>query len=94
MLYYVKSDTNYTNTEIRISESNQEYKVRILVDNLEGKSSNELDKLVFSFDQKTSDGIYLFRIEKSERGRKTKLNDIVRESGLPVEVVKKLYQTL
>ena len=89
MLYYVKSDTNYTNTEIRISESNQEYKVRILVDNLEGKSSNELDKLVFSFDQKTSDGIYLFRIEKSERGRKTKLNDIVRESGLPVEVVKK-----
>lgn len=89
MLYYVKSDVSYTNADIQITESGKDYTVRVIVDYLEEKTSNELDKLVFSFVEKTNDKVYILKVEKSIRGKKTKLNDITKESGLPIEVVKK-----
>ena len=89
MLYYVKSDVNYENVELKLSEQNKYYRVKIDLDDLAQKSSNELSNLVVSFDRKTVDNIYILKAEKSTRGRKTKLEDISKNSGLPIEVVKK-----
>ena len=89
MLYYVKSDVNYENVELKLSEQNKDYRVKIDLDDLAQKSSNELSNLVVSFDRKTVDNIYILKAEKSTRGRKTKLEDISKNSGLPIEVVKK-----
>ena len=47
MLYYVKSDVNYENVELKLSEQNKDYRVKIDLDDLaQNSSSNELSNLV------------------------------------------------
>lgn len=75
MLYYVKTDRLFRNLEVPLDGT----KFFFDVSTLEYKKANEKRELVYSFKEKRKDGILVFTVAYSEKGRKTNITDILRE---------------
>jgi len=73
-LYYVKTDRLFRSMEFDLDG----FKWYFDVSNLEHKKANEKRELVFDFKERRSDGAFLFTVTYSERGRKSRLDEIRR----------------
>jgi len=86
MLYYVKTDRLFKNLEVEIppqfplGKGGREggFKFFFDVSNLEHKKANEKREIIFEFKGKRKDGVPVFSVSYSERGKKTKIDDILR----------------
>lgn len=74
MLYYVKTDRLFKNLEVEIDG----HKFFFDVSNLEHKRANEKREIIFEFKDKRKDGFLVFNVSYSERGKKTKIDNILR----------------
>ena len=74
MLYYVKTDRLFKNLEVEIDD----FKFFFDVSELEHKRANEKKAIIYEFKEKRSDGVIVFNVSYSERGRVTKIDDILR----------------
>jgi adenine-specific DNA-methyltransferase len=83
MLYYVKTDRLFNSLEVEVDDR----KFFFDASTLEHKRANEKRELVYEFTVKREDGVLVFATAYSEKGRKTKLDDIMRQlHKLGVEV--------
>ncbi|MGB3751847.1 MAG: site-specific DNA-methyltransferase, partial [Arcobacteraceae bacterium] len=73
MLYYVKSDKIFKDLEIEIDG----YKYIFDVSNMEGKKANEKKSLVYKLENIEKKNLS-FSVTYSERGKKTKMNEILK----------------
>jgi len=74
MLYYVKTDRLFKNLEVETDG----FKFFFDVSTLEYKKANEKRKIVYEFKEKRRDGAIVFNVSYSERGKKTKITEILR----------------
>jgi len=74
MLYYVKTDRLFNSLEVEVDDR----KFFFDATTLEHKRANEKRELVYEFTGKRDDGTLVFSTAYSEKGRKTKLDDIMR----------------
>jgi len=74
MLYYVKTDRLFNNLKVEING----FKFFFDVSTLEYKKANEKREIVYEFKEKRKDGIIVFNVFYSERGKKTKITEILR----------------
>jgi len=74
MLYYVKTDRLFKNLEVNIGG----YKFFFDVSTLQHKRANEKRNIIFEFKEKRRDGVPIFNVSYSERGKKTKIVEILR----------------
>jgi len=74
MLYYVKTDRLFKNLEVEVDG----HKFFFDVSTLEHKKANEKREIIFEFKEKRKDGACVFNVFYSERGKKTKIDDILR----------------
>lgn len=75
MLYYVKTDRLYQSMQVELDEQKLSFDVSIL----QHKKANEKRALVYAFREKLKDGTLVFEVTYSERGRKTRVDEILRE---------------
>ncbi|RJX21857.1 MAG: site-specific DNA-methyltransferase [Ammonifex sp.] len=75
MLYYVKTDRLFRSMDVEVDGHRFFFDVSVL----EHKRSNEKRALVFDFKEKRGDGVLAFTVTYSERGRKTKIDEIRRK---------------
>jgi len=75
MLYYVKTDRLFKNLEVDVDD----VKFFFDVSTLEHKKANEKRAIIYELKGKRNDGVIAFNVLYSERGRKTKINDILRD---------------
>jgi len=73
MLYYVKTDRLFKNLEVEVDG----HKFFFDVSTLEHKKANEKREIIFEFKEKRKDEC-VFNVFYSERGKKTKIDDILR----------------
>ena len=93
MLYYVKTDRLFKNLEVEIDG----YKFFFDVSTLEHKKASEKKEIIFEFKEKRKDGVPVFSVSYSERGKKTKLEDILRslkKEGIEIteEILEKAFR--
>lgn len=98
MLYYVKSDILFQSIDVEITDEGTEvsYNFYFDVGTLQNKKNNEKRELVFTFKEVKEENnkrIYIFDVSYSERGRKTKINDIVKKTKIPEEILEKAFRT-
>ena len=74
MLYYVKTDRLFKNLKIEVDN----LKFFFDVSDLEYKRANEKKEIVYEFKEKREEGTIVFNVYYSERGKKTKIIDILR----------------
>ncbi len=74
MLYYVKTDRLFHSMTVEVDG----FRFFFDVSTLEHKKANEKRALVYAFEERRSDGTLVFTVTYSEKGRKTRLNDIRR----------------
>lgn len=74
MLYYVKTDRLFKNLKVEVDDFNFFFDVS----DLEYKRANEKKEIVYEFKNKREDGTIVFNVYYSERGKKTKIVDILR----------------
>ncbi len=72
MLYYVKTDRLFQSMDVEVNG----FRFYFDVSTLEHKRANEKRSLVYEFKERRKDGVLVFSVAYSERGRKTKLTDI------------------
>jgi len=75
MLYYVKTDRLFRNLEAELDG----FKFFFDVSTLEHKRAMEKREIVHEFKTKRKDGTLVFNVSYSERGRKTRMDKILRE---------------
>lgn len=75
MLYYVKSDRIFKNLEAEVDGN----KFFFDVSKLEHKKSNEKRDIVYEFKEQRKDGTLVFNVYYSEKGKITKIDDIIKE---------------
>jgi adenine-specific DNA-methyltransferase len=75
MLYYVKTDKIFRSLDIEIDELNFYFDVS----NLEHKKANEKRDLIYEFKEIKDDKTIVFNVYYSEKGRKTKTEEILKE---------------
>lgn len=97
MLYYVKSDILFQsmNIEVTDDETGISYSFYFDVGTLQNKKNNEKKEIVFTFREvKEENGkkIYIFDVAYSERGTKTKIDDIVKKTKIPEEILEKAFR--
>ncbi|RDI91127.1 modification methylase, type III R/M system [Thermosipho africanus Ob7] len=81
MLYYVKTEKNYKSVEIKIKGINgEEIKFYFDVSELEHKKANEKKEIMFEFKEIDKDKKIVLRCIYSEKGRKTKIDEIVKQA--------------
>jgi len=87
MLYYVKTDRLFKRLEVEtprpsdtpLREGNKDsFKFFFDVSTLEHKRANEKREIVYEFKEKREDGVPVFTVSYSERGKKTKIVDTLR----------------
>ncbi len=81
MLYYVKTDRLFNSMDVEVDGE----KFFFDVASMEHKRANEKRELMYKFDKRERDGKLVFTVAYSERGRKTKTDDILRaikEAGI------------
>ncbi|MCD6238667.1 MAG: site-specific DNA-methyltransferase [Thermotogae bacterium] len=93
MLYYVKTDRLFKNLEVEIDD----FKFFFDVSTLEHKKANEKREIVYEFKKKRKDGTIVFNVSYSERGKKTKIVEILRalkKEGVRIteEVLEKAFR--
>jgi len=74
MLYYVKTDRLFNNLPVEIDG----LKFFFDVSTLEHKKASEKREIVYEFKEKRGDGVLVFNVYYSEKGKKTKIDDILR----------------
>jgi len=74
MLYYVKTDRLFKNLKVEVDN----FKFFFDVSDLEYKRANEKKQIVYEFKKKREDETIVFNVYYSERGKKTKIIDILR----------------
>ena len=74
MLYYVKTDRLFKNLEVEIND----FKFFFDVSTLEYKKANEKRAIVYEFKEKRKDGTIVINVSYSERGKKTKIAEILK----------------
>ncbi len=97
MLYYVKSDILFQSVDVSVKDENtaKEYDFYFDAGELEHKQNNEKKELIFSFnDIKKEDDKekFVFKISYSEKGKKTKIEDISRKTKIPEEILRKAFK--
>jgi len=75
MLYYVKTDMILRSMTVEIDD----IKFFFDVSQLQHKKANEKRELIYELKEVKDDGVIVFNVFYSERGRKTKINDILRK---------------
>ncbi|MBI4639846.1 MAG: site-specific DNA-methyltransferase [Candidatus Tectomicrobia bacterium] len=75
MLYYVKTDRLFRNLEVELDG----FRFFFDVSTLEHKKANEKREIVYEFKAKRNDGALAFVVTYSEKGRKTKVDEILKE---------------
>jgi len=75
MLYYVKTDRLFRNLEVELDG----IKFFFDVSTLEHKRAMEKREIIYDFKTKRKDGTLVFNVSYSERGRKTRVDKILRE---------------
>jgi len=75
MLYYVKTDRLFKNLEIEVDG----VKFFFDVSTLEHKKANEKRTVIYELKGKRNDGVIVFNVLYSERGKVTKIDDILRD---------------
>lgn len=108
MLYYVKSDILFQSLDVEIEDEETQKKYNFFFDvgNLQNKQNNEKKHLVFTFreikEEETSEEVlnnkqgkkvYVFDVAYSENGRKTKIDDIVKKTKIPENIIEKAFRT-
>lgn len=87
MLYYVKSDILPKNMTVTLEGSK---KFHFDVTDLEHKKANEKKELLYDFKEVKRDGTIVISVTYSEKGRKTKVTDLVKKikenGGTSVEI--------
>jgi len=76
MLYYVKTDRLFQSMEVELDG----FRFFFDVSTLQGKKANEKREIVYTFKHKRQDGALVFEVAYSERGRKTKSDDVLRDA--------------
>lgn len=74
MLCYVKTDRLFKNLEVNVDG----YKFFFDVSTFQHKKANEKRDIIFEFKEKRGDGVPVFNVSYSERGRITKIDEILR----------------
>jgi adenine specific DNA methylase Mod len=74
MLYYVKTDRLFRSLEVEVDGT----KFYFDVSTLEHKKANEKRDIVYSFKEKRKDGTMVFGVIYSEKGKKTKTDEILK----------------
>jgi len=74
MLYYVKTDRVFNNLPVEVDG----LKFFFDVSTLEHKKANEKREIVYEFKEKRGDGVIVFNVFYSEKGKKTKNDEILR----------------
>lgn len=75
MLYYVKTDRIFKNLEVEEGG----FKFFFDVSKLEYKKANEKKEIIYELKERRKDGTLVFNVHYSEKGKITKIDDIVRE---------------
>lgn len=75
MLYYVKTDRIFKNLEVEEGG----FKFFFDVSKLEYKKTNEKREVIYEFRERRKDGTLVFNVYYSEKGKITKIDDIVKE---------------
>ncbi len=93
MLYYVKTDRLFKNLEVVL----EGYKFFFDVSTLEHKRANEKREIIYEFKEKRNNEGIVFNVFYSERGRVTKIEDILRalkKSGIKLteDILKKAFR--
>lgn len=88
MLYYVKTDRIFKNLEV----GTDGYKFFFDVSSLEYKKANEKRDIIYEFKEKRKDGVIVFNVYYSERGRKTPINDISRDLKIDEGILDKAFR--
>ena len=84
MLYYVKTDRLFTSMAAAVDDERFFFDVS----GMALKRSNEKRELIYQFKRREVDGQLVFAVAYSEKGRKTKLEDIlaaIRKTGVTVD---------
>jgi adenine-specific DNA-methyltransferase len=77
-LYYVKTDRLFQSMTVEVDG----FRFHFDVSQLEHKRANEKRELIYAFKERQQDGAIVFTVHYSERGRKTKIDDIRDALGL------------
>ncbi|MCX7837753.1 MAG: site-specific DNA-methyltransferase, partial [candidate division WOR-3 bacterium] len=94
MLYYVKTDRLFKNMEVEIDG----HKFFFDVSTLEYKKANEKREIIYEFKEKRNDGVIVFNVLYSERGRITKIEEILKslkKEGINIneEILERAFRT-
>ena len=74
MLYYVKTDRLFKNLKVEVDN----FYFFFDVSDLEYKRANEKKEIVYEYKERREDGFIVFNVYYSERGKKTKIIDILK----------------
>lgn len=74
MLYYVKTDRLFNSLPVEVDG----FKFFFDVSTLEHKRASEKREIVYEFKEKRGDGVIVFNVYYSEKGKKTKIDEILR----------------
>ncbi|MCX8158609.1 MAG: site-specific DNA-methyltransferase, partial [Candidatus Diapherotrites archaeon] len=91
MLYYVKTDRLFKSLQVEVDG----FKFFFDVSELEHKKNNEKRELIYSFKEKKEDGTIILKVLYSERGTRTKIEDIlkhVNDRKLREETLEKAFK--
>ena len=77
MLYYVKTDRLWNNLTIDFDEDGVRYKINFDVSKLQHKKANEKREIIYEL-KEIKDREITFNVLYSERGKKTKIDEILR----------------
>ncbi len=90
-LYYIKSDKQWNSMDIVIENGEKNFTFHFDVSDLEHKVNNEKISLVYEFGGIEKNKI-IIKVQKSKKGKKTKIDNIVKNINMPevdVELIKK-----
>jgi very-short-patch-repair endonuclease len=73
-LYYVKTDRLFQSMTVEVDG----FRFHFDVSQLEHKRANEKREIIYAYKERQQDGAIVFTVHYSERGRKTKIDDIRR----------------
>ncbi|MFB6246932.1 MAG: DNA methyltransferase [Candidatus Pacearchaeota archaeon] len=108
MLYYVKSDVLFQSIDVNITdkESKQDYNFYFDVGDLQAKQNNEKKELVFTFrevkeeknnvdviNEQEGKKTFVFDVAYKEGNKKTKIDDITKQTKIPEHVLEKAFKT-
>ncbi|PKO04126.1 MAG: hypothetical protein CVU41_18665 [Chloroflexi bacterium HGW-Chloroflexi-3] len=79
MLYYVKTDRIFTSLRVEVDDQGFYFDAGQMT----LKRANEKREVIYSFRKVESDGTLTFDVSYSERGKTTKMDELLRELKLP-----------